>query len=76
MTQQEAFSLKNTILDDILDVKNYAPDMDAISIKTSMYEIYIEKDAVGIVYVTVRDPDEAVEMRMVLGQEGWTQADI
>jgi hypothetical protein len=54
-------------------VKNYAPDADKVVVSVGEYEVTIERDENGQVYICIEDVPEGSETRLVLGQPGETQ---
>ena len=53
-------------------IRNHAPDVDAVSVSVGPWEIVVERDETGNVFVTVKDEESGTEGRCVLGEEGTT----
>ncbi len=51
---------------------NHAPDIDSVSVSVGPWKIWVERDELGDVFVTVKEEESGTEERCMLGKEGTT----
>ena len=51
---------------------NHAPDVDSVSVSVGPWKIWVDRDELGDVSITVKDVESGAEERCLLGKEGKT----